>query len=486
MAAKEFIVAIELGSSKVTGIAGKKNLDGSITVNAIVKEDSSSFIHKGVVYNIEKTAQCITSIVGKLSMKMKTRIHKVYVGIGGQSIRSILNVVQNDLPVDTQITQDMIDELNDANYNMKYPDQEILDVAIQEFLVDNQLQIDPVGVQCSHLEGNYLTILQRKAFYDKLNSCLEIANISVAEMFLAPLALADSVLTEAERRSGCALVDIGADTTTVSVYSKNILRHLAVIPLGSNNITKDIASLNIEESEAERLKLKYASAYTEYKDIDESLSIPIDAEHSVEAKKFIDIVEGRMQEIVENVIYQIPQRYADKLLGGIILTGGGANIPNIDKAFTVNHHHMDKTRIARSVIHTINSSLPELKQQNGTLCTILGLLAKGDINCAGGELPTAGDLFEPAATSQGTVTNDPMRVRKPGDLAPGTVQTAAEKKLAEEEAERLRQEKEAELQRQKEAQEAEERRKRRENSPINKIWKQVKKFGKVMTSPEDE
>lgn len=484
MAAKEFIVAIELGSSKVTGIAGKKNLDGSITVHAIVKEDSSSFIHKGVVYNIEKTAQCITSIVGKLSMKMKTRIHKVYVGIGGQSIRSILNVVPNDLPVDTQITQDMIDELNDANYSMKYPDQEILDVAIQEYLVDNQLQIDPVGVQCSHLEGNYLTILQRKTFYDKLNNCLEVANISVAEMFLAPLALADSVLTETERRSGCALVDIGADTTTVSVYSKNILRHLAVIPLGSNNITKDIASLNIEESEAERLKLKYASAYTDNKDIDENLSIPIDAEHSVESKKFIDIVEGRMQEIVENVIYQIPQRYADKLLGGIILTGGGANIPNIEKAFTVNHHHMDKTRIARSVTQSINSSLPELKQQNGTLCTILGLLAKGDINCAGNELPADGDLFDPVTGT--TTTSDPVRVRKPADLSPGTVQTAAEKKLAEEEAERQRQEKEAELKRQKEEQAAEERRKRRENSPVNKMWRQIKKFGKMMTSPEDE
>lgn len=486
MAAKEFIVAIELGSSKVTGIAGKKNLDGSITVQAIVKENSSSFIHKGVVYNIEKTAQCITSIVGKLSMKMKTRIHKVYVGIGGQSIRSILNIVANDLPVGTQITQMMIDELNDTNRSMKYPDQEILDVAIQEYLVDNQLQMDPVGVQCSHLEGNYLTILQRKTFYEKLNNCLEVANINVAEMFLAPLALADSVLTETERRSGCALVDIGADTTTVSVYCKNILRHLAVIPLGGNNITKDIASLNIEESEAERLKLKYASAYTEYKDIDESLTIPIDAEHSVESKKFIDIVEGRMQEIVENVIYQIPQKYADKLLGGIILTGGGSNIPNIDKAFTVNHHNMEKTRIARTVTQTINSTLPELKQMDGTLCTILGLLAKGEINCAGVELsPEGNDLFGTANTP--TQDNEQVLVtRKPGEMSPGTVQTAAEKKRAEEIAEQQRKEKEAALKRQQEDQQKEERRKRRESSLFYKGWKKIKEFGKVMTSPEEE
>ena len=120
------------------------------------------------------------------------------------------------------------------------------------------------------------------------------------------------------------------------------------------------------------------------------------------------------------------------------------------------------------------------------MCTILGLLAKGDINCAGGEMPTAGDLFEPTNMTVSTVTNDPMRVRKPGDLAPGTVQTAAEKKLAEEEAERQRLEKEAEQQRQKEKQEEEERRRRRENSPINKMWKQIKKFGKTLTAAEEE
>lgn len=237
MAAKDFIVAIELGSSKMTGIAGKKNLDGSINVLAVVKEDSSTFIRKGVVYNIDKTALCLTNIINKLQAQLKTEITQVYVGVGGQSIRSVRNSIAKDLPIDTKITQDMVIELMDMNRNWKYQDQEILDAAVQEYKVDSQLQLDPVGIQCGRLEGNFLNILERKAFYKNLNKCFETAGINVAEMYLAPLALADSVLTEAERRSGCALVDIGADTTTVSVYSKNILRHLAVIPLGSNNIT---------------------------------------------------------------------------------------------------------------------------------------------------------------------------------------------------------------------------------------------------------
>ena len=284
MATKEFIVAIELGSSKVTGIAGQKNLDGSINVLAVVKEESSSFIRKGVAYNIDKTALCISNIVKKLTNQLKTEITKVYVGVGGQSIRSVRNVITKDLPVDTKVTEQMVIDLMDANNMVKYPDQEILDVAIQEYKIDSQYQSDPVGIQCSRLEGNFLNILQRYTFYKNLNKCFENAGVNVAQMFISPIALADSVLTETEKRSGCALVDIGADTTTVSVYNKNVLRHLAVIPLGSRNITKDIASLQIEESDAEKMKLKYGCAYTDNADIDNNLKLPIDADRSSRRK----------------------------------------------------------------------------------------------------------------------------------------------------------------------------------------------------------
>ena len=205
---KDFIVAIELGSSKLTGIAGTKNLDGSITVLSVVKEDSASCIRKGVVYNIDKTVQALTSIVNKLETNLKTKIAKVYVGVGGQSIRSVRNVIVKDLPADTLVTQNMVNELMDANRTMTYLDQEILDAATQEYKVDNQFQLDPVGIQCSRLEGNFLNILWRKAFYRNLNKCFDNAGIAIAEMYLAPLALADSVLTEAERRSGCVLVDL--------------------------------------------------------------------------------------------------------------------------------------------------------------------------------------------------------------------------------------------------------------------------------------
>ena len=489
--AKEFIVAIELGSSKMTGIAGQKNLDGSITVLAVAKEDSSQIIRKGVVYNIDKTAQCLQGIIKKLESQLKTQIVQVYVGVGGQSVRGVRNVVAKDLPAGTIVTDAMIDELVYANRDANYPDQEILDTAVQEYKVDSQFQQDPVGIQCTRLEGNYLNILQRKAFYKNWNRCFEVAGVSIAEMLNAPLALADAVLTEAERRSGCVLIDLGADTTTVSVYTKNILRHLAVIPLGGNNITKDIATLQMEEADAEKMKLKYASAYTDNNEIDNNLKYSIDKDRQVESRRFIEIVEGRLEEIIENAWYQVPTEYYDKMLGGIVLTGGGANMKNIERAFQ-NHTHIEKIRVAKAPVQIVSGGNDDIKSKNGMMNTVLGLLMKGDINCAGGALDPNGDLFGSQGASSGSVANDQRPARKPGEIPAGVVRTEAEKQKAEEEA-RLKAEEEARIKAEEERQrqeeerlrQEEEERIRRENSKWNKFKKGAMRFVKGMVEEEE-
>ena len=478
--AKEFIVAIELGSSKITGIAGKKNSDGSISILAVVKEDSTSCIRKGVVFNIDKTVLCLTNIIKKLETTLKTNIARVYVGVGGQSIRSVKNVIIKDLPAETVVTQDMINELMDANRSMTYAEQEILDAATQEYKVDALYQLDPVGIPCSRLEGNFLNILWRKTFYKNLNQCLNKAGVEIAELYLAPLALADAVLTETEKRTGCALIDLGADTTTVLVYYKNILRHLAVIPLGGENITKDITSLLMEDSQAEQMKLKYASAYTDNSDIDDNKKYPIDQDRKVDSRKFIEIVESRLQEIIENVFYQIPNEYADKLIGGIILTGGGSNMPNIEKAFT-NQGPTEKIRIAKFVNQNINSNLPEITAHTGTMNTILGLLVKGDINCAGEEITA--DLFQSNEPKHVTPTPAPTKEPRPYTETSGTgiVQTEEEKEL-------LRKQKEEQEEAERKAQEEEQRRiaeEKRENSPVNKLWKSIKNFASKITEEEE-
>ncbi len=475
----EYVVAIELGSSKITGVAGKKNLDGSITVSAVVQEDASQCIRKGYVNNIDRTAQCLTGIVNKLKKQLRYEITQVYVGIGGQSIRSVRNVIVKDLPNETIITGSMVDGLMDANRNMSYPEMEILYVATQEYKVDKQIAIDPIGMKASHLEGNYLNILGRNSFYNNLNISFDKAGINIAELYLAPVALADSVLTDAEKRGGCALVDLGADTTTVIVYHKNFIRHIAVIPLGGNSITRDLTSLLIDEKDAERMKLKYASAYTDLNDIDSSMRYSVDPEQSVESRTFIDIVEARIEEIVENVAVQIPKEYNDKLLNGFVLTGGGANMKNIERAFRT-YAQAEKVRVAKTITQPVSSSHMEINAKNGRMNTVLGLIAKADMNCVGApynptELPFAQD-------------NSMLNSRTAKSEQPGVVKTQAEKEKEElerrrrEEEERLREEEE---ERQRMAREEEERRIRRENSTWGKLKRKLKGFGNSILEPDE-
>ncbi|WP_315558782.1 cell division protein FtsA [Hoylesella nanceiensis] len=483
--AKEFIVAIELGSTNIIGVAGKKNIDGSISILSVIKEDSTSCINKGVVYNIDKTVQCLTNIIKRLETSLKAKVAQVYVGVGGQSIRSVKNTLIKELPLDTVVTLDMVNELMDENRNMTYPAQEVLDAITQEYKVDAQYQLDPVGIQCTRLEANLLNILWKKSFYRNLNKCFDNAGIAIAEMYLAPLALADSVLTDVEKRVGCVLVDLGAETTTVSVYYRNILRHLAVIPLGGNNITIDIASLQMDDENAEKMKRKYASAYTESKDIDENLKYSIDEDRQVDSKTFIEIVEARLEEIIKNVWYQVPSEYTDKLLGGFIITGGVSNMKNIEKAFK-QHTGVDKLRIANFVQETINSNIPEITAHDATMNTVLGLIAKGDMNCAGDELTS--DLFakENNTETTSTVVEAPKAPRSITETqGRGVVPTEAEKQKAEEEARRKREEEEAEQR----AREEEERRleeEKRKNSPLNKLFRKTKSFFEQIMKEEGE
>jgi cell division protein FtsA len=261
-----------------------------------------------------------------------------------------------------------------------------------------------------------------------------------------------------------------------------------VIPLGSNNITKDIASLQMEESAAEQMKLKYGSAWTDNGEIDNNMSLSIDADRSVKSREFISIVEGRMEEIIENVWYQVPSEYADRLLGGIILTGGGANMKNIETAFR-NHTHIDKIRIAKFVTQSISAKDPLIAARNGMMNTVLGLLAKGDMNCAGDEVDTNGDLFkEKKPAPAADIHREP---RKANELGPGVVQTEAEKQKVEEE--KRRQEEEAEaaakkaLEEEAEAKRLAEEEEKKKNSSLKKTGSKLKSFFKsLIAEPEEE
>lgn len=161
MATTEFIAAIELGSSKITGVAGRKNSDGSMQILAYAQEDSSTFIRKGVIFNLDKTAQSLTSIINRLEGELKNSIAKVYVGIGGQSLRTVRNVVSRDLEEEAIISEELVSAIGDENVAIPVVDMDILDVAPQEYKVGNNLQANPVGLVGSHIEGRFLNIVAR-------------------------------------------------------------------------------------------------------------------------------------------------------------------------------------------------------------------------------------------------------------------------------------------------------------------------------------
>ena len=351
MAVTDFIVAIELGSSKISGIAGKKLPDGSIQILATATENATDCIRKGVIYNLDKTTQSLTSIIKKLESTLKASIGKVYIGMGGQSLRTIRNTEVRHLDEETKISQELIDSLKDSNRAIPIVGYQILGVAPQEYKVGNDLTVEPVGVQTDHIEARFLNIIARKNVKENISQCCDLVPIEIAEDaedLIAPLALADAVLTSTEKRSGCVLVDFGADTTTVSVYKNNILRHLAVIPLGGNNITRDICSQQIEEEDAEALKIRFAKAYTEPKENDdENKAFNLDGRCSINAILLEDIVEARLNEIFDNITNQIVlSGYDNKLLAGAVITGGGTNLKNFEEAFT-KRTKIEKVRIAK-------------------------------------------------------------------------------------------------------------------------------------------
>lgn len=380
MATTDFIAAIELSSSKISGIAGKKNSDGSIQVLACARENAASFIRKGVIYNIDKTAQALTSIINKLEGQLDNSIAKVYVGMGGQSLRTVKNAVSRELKEENIISQELIDEICDENLDVPLMDMNILDVAPQEFKIDNNMYFDPVGVAGKSITGHFLNIVARSSLKKNLEHSFEQAKIEIADLFIAPITLANAVLTETEMRSGCALIDLGADTTTISIYKNNILRYLSVIPLGGSNITHDITSLQIEETEAEQTKLKFGDLLYEG-DNEETPSVcELEDGRSIDLSDLNNIIDARAEEILANVWNQLQlSGYDDKLLSGVILTGGGSNLKNLEDAFR-KRTKVEKVKTVKFVRNTVYGFSDFLKK-DGMENSLLGLLAAGNENC---------------------------------------------------------------------------------------------------------
>ena len=399
---KDIIVAIELGSSAIRGIAGKKEADGSMQLLAIEQEKNSGIIRRGVIYNIDKTKTAIERIKDRLNEKLGVCITRAYVGIAGQSVHTENNRVKRIMDCRIKVDQDLVDSLMDENRNTQYPDREILEVVPQEYHMGINSELDPVGTQTDQIEGRYMNVIARTQLQENIRRCMKEAGLEVVELFTTPLVLADSLLPDTEKRSGCALIDLGAETTTVAIFTKNLLRHLVTIPLGGNNITNDIASLKkVDFDEAEALKKKYGAAIIEKKNSDEYKTISISNDRKVDELEIKQIVCARMEEIIANIWNQIEKgKWQEELLSGITLTGGGATMEGLQEAIA--RPSTNRIKIAKELILSTPTTDNEQSDIEG-LNSAIALLLHGNESCA----------TEPATEEEQVAEEEPIVTEVP-------------------------------------------------------------------------
>ena len=381
-AEKDIIIAVELASTAIRAIAGKREPDGSMQVLAFAQEESSNTIRKGVIDNIDKTTQALSRVVARLGEKLNVRVNSIYVGLGGQSLRSVHNRVLLQFDGLELLSHKTIDKMRDTNSGVVYPNAEIKEVVPQEFTIGSRSVIDPVGMQAEAIEANFVNIIARTTLEENIRKCVTAAGLEVQEVLISPLCLANALLTANEKRSGCALVDMGADTTTVSVYVNNILRHLCVIPLGGSNVTSDITSLKVEAEEAEELKKKYGTAYRSDSEDKTGQKISLSFGRTEDEEKLQEIVEARYEEIIANICHHI-SAYKDKMLSGIIVTGGASRIPDLQQAFARQTGGDINMRIIKSHPENVTVSFGVQITDHDRLNTLYSLLLTGKENCVG-------------------------------------------------------------------------------------------------------
>ena len=208
-AEKDIIVAIELGSTAIRAIAGKREPDGTMQVLAFAQENAANSIRKGIIDNIDKTTQAISKVVGQLNDRLNIYVNRVYIGLAGQSLHTVQNKVFRQFDGKIQITNDMVDQLKDINQGEVYTDSRILDVVPQEYGIGNRNVAEPVGMLSEQIEARFMNVIARNTLYENIEKCVKGAGLDIAEILISPICLADALLNASEKRSGCALVDLG-------------------------------------------------------------------------------------------------------------------------------------------------------------------------------------------------------------------------------------------------------------------------------------
>ncbi|MEM7655622.1 MAG: cell division protein FtsA [Bacteroidota bacterium] len=381
---EEIIVGLDIGTTKICAIVGKRNEYGKINILGLGKAQSDG-VSRGVVVNIEKTVQAIREAVAEAEKHSGIKIEVVHVGIAGEHVRSMQHkgiITLNH--ADFEITQQDVSRLHADMFKIAtQPGTEIIHVLPQEYTVDSQAGIiDPVGMSGVRLEGNFHIVTGQTTAANNIYKCVVRAGLEVAELILEPLASSSAVLTAEEKEAGVCLVDIGGGTTDIAVFENNIIRHTAVIPFGGNIVTEDIKhGCKVMKKHAELLKVQYGSALADAVTEDVVISIPGPRDRpakEIHKSMLARVIQSRMEEILEFVLAEIKNSgYEDKLVAGIVVTGGGAQLQHMKQC--VEYVTGIDTRIGLPGEHLASGLVDEVNvpmYATGTGLVVMGLDAK--------------------------------------------------------------------------------------------------------------
>jgi len=339
MEAQNISVGLDIGTTKIVAMIGRKNEYDKLEILGIGKSKSLG-VHRGVVNNITQTIQSIQQAVLESESDSGLKIREVTVGIAGQHIRSLQHsdyiTRENSELV---INEEDIDRLiNQVHKLVMLPGEEIIHVLPQDYKVDGQAEIkEPIGMYGERLEANFHVVVGQVSSIRNIGRCVQTAGLELDGITLEPLASANAVLSQEEKEAGVALIDIGGGTTDLAVFKDGIIRHTAVIPFGGNVITEDIKEgCSIIEKQAELLKIKFGSAWPGENKENEIVSIPglrgRDPKE-ITLKNLSKIIHARVVEIIEQVYVEIKnyghEEQKKKLIAGIVLTGGGSQLKHL-------------------------------------------------------------------------------------------------------------------------------------------------------------
>jgi len=336
MSEEKIIVGLDIGTTKVACIVGRRAENKKIEILGYGKTVSTG-VRRGVVTNILETVEAIKKAVKQASDQSGVDIQRVSVGIAGQHIKSLQHrgVMMRDNH-ETEITEAELEQLREDTRKINMmPGEEIIDIIPQDIYVDGELANNPVGMLGSKIEANFHVIIGQTLAAKNIVKCIQNAGLEMDYMILEPIASAQAVLDEEEKDAGVVLVDIGGGTTDIAIFKENKIQHTAVIPFGGNIITEDICTgCSIIKHYAEEVKVKFGSALADENREDEVVSIPgIKGRppKEISFKNLAGIIQSRLEEIFELVNIEIQKARSDnKLIAGIVLTGGGAMMKHIN------------------------------------------------------------------------------------------------------------------------------------------------------------